>query len=90
MGEHPEDFCDECGGRNIVWSAPNDVWNQVTGHPAGLILCPVCFVRRADAAGFRDCWTLVPDALLPEPAFTAEAAQRYLDTQAWLAERADA
>ena len=48
--EHPEDRCDECGGPNIVWFAPNDLWNAVVGSPYG-ILRPVCFANRAEGIG---------------------------------------
>lgn len=87
MSEDPQASCDECGRPNIVWSAPNDVWNQVTGHPAGLIICPVCFVQMANAAGFRDAWMLIPNHLVPERAFTVAAVRSAESVQEWLRER---
>lgn len=44
---HPERFCQRCGGANPTWHAPNELWNQVTGHPPGLIICPCCFEKLA-------------------------------------------
>lgn len=46
---HPEATCQECGGPNTVWSAPNDIWNRVMGSPNGIV-CFDCFVRRYRAA----------------------------------------
>jgi hypothetical protein len=50
-GRGLEKTCQECGGGNPSWHAPNELWNQVTGHPPGLIICPSCFERRAEAMG---------------------------------------
>lgn len=47
---HPEDCCQRCGGKNVVWSAPNDLWNAIIGKPDG-ILCPPCFEERAEEKG---------------------------------------
>lgn len=52
---HPESFCHDCGGPNVRWFAPNDLWNLVIGGPEakddpGGIVCPICFVRRAEKA----------------------------------------
>lgn len=58
--EHPEDVCQDCSGPNVVWFAPNDLWNLV--FPRGpdrapdLILCPTCFIRRAEAKGCSKVW----------------------------------
>jgi hypothetical protein len=41
-----ESECNECGGHNPIWSAENDLWNDVVGSPYG-ILCPVCFDLKA-------------------------------------------
>lgn len=57
---HPEDICGECGGENPVWYAPNELWNKVTGHPAGLIICPSCFQRKADNAGLSLIFSVHP------------------------------
>lgn len=48
--EHPESFCDECGGKNITWYADNDLWNKVMGD-RGAIVCPLCFAKIAEATG---------------------------------------
>ena len=60
--EHPEDFCQRCGRSNIVWFAPNNLWNKVVrvnNHPG--ILCPVCFVELAEALGIREVWKVAPN-----------------------------
>lgn len=55
---HPEDFCDDCGRRNIAWFVVNDAWNRVirrgldaASRPPDPMLCPSCFVLRAEAQG---------------------------------------
>jgi hypothetical protein len=62
---HPEDRCERCGGPNIVWHAPNELWNRYAGDHS--ILCPVCFARLADAAGGRKIWRLAPAHPEEEP-----------------------
>lgn len=63
----PESVCMDCGGLNPVWFAPNDVWNLVIGGPEakddpGGFYCPVCFIRRAEAAGIKPtAWELKPE-----------------------------
>lgn len=47
---HPEDRCQQCGNKNIVWSADNDLWNKVMGSPNGII-CPQCFEKIAKEKG---------------------------------------
>jgi len=57
--------CQECGGENPVWFAPHDLWNRVMGgedckdDPGG-ILCPVCFIRRAEQVGIKEIWWVGP------------------------------
>ena len=65
-GEHPEGCCHKCGRPNIVWFAPNGIWNKVV-RDAGEkgILCPVCFVQLAEKAGFWGVWKVAPHDLLP-------------------------
>lgn len=48
--KHPEAICDDCGGANVVWHAPSELWNKVC-RPHGEIgadpmLCPTCFIAR--------------------------------------------
>lgn len=55
-----EAICERCGRDNIVWYAPNDVWNRVMPDDGG-ILCPVCFVQAAEQAGIAPTvWRLIP------------------------------
>lgn len=57
---HPEDFCDQCGRPNIVWSVDSDRWNLAVSDRAK-VLCPVCFVEAWEAAtGMQAIWELVP------------------------------
>jgi hypothetical protein len=56
---HPESVCQDCGGANVVWFAPNDIWNRVVGSPNG-ILCPRCFIVRANRAGIDARWSVAP------------------------------
>lgn len=63
---HPEAFCDECGGPNVVWFAPNTVWNQVMPDSGG-ILCPVCFIRAAERVGIApSAWCVSPELRPPK------------------------
>lgn len=47
---HPEDYCKKCGGKNVVWSADNDLWNELMGT-TGSIICPQCFDKLAKEKG---------------------------------------
>lgn len=47
---HPEDICQQCGGKNVVWSADNDLWNELMGGPNGIV-CPQCFEKVAEEKG---------------------------------------
>ena len=48
--DHPEKFCQKCGGDNPTWYADNELFNRINGSPNGII-CPVCFQKMCDAAG---------------------------------------
>jgi hypothetical protein len=62
---HPEDTCQQCGGPNIVWFAPNEVWNAVMPDDGG-ILCPACFVKAAVRAGVDPVsWRVTPEPPRP-------------------------
>lgn len=57
---HPEDSCQQCGGPNVVWFAPNLIWNAVA--PGDGIVCPVCFIKAAEAKGFnKAAWQIAPE-----------------------------
>lgn len=61
-----EDVCDDCNGPNSPpWFAPSDLWNRVVGNEGGM-LCPRCFIRRAQSAGVDGVWRVAPDATQPE------------------------
>ncbi len=58
---HPEDYCHICQGKNIVWSADNDLWNKVVDNK-GLICCPICFVSLAKKKGIKPTvWRISQD-----------------------------
>lgn len=48
--DHPENYCHLCGGKNIIWYADNELWNEVVDKPE-LICCPLCFVKLAENKG---------------------------------------
>lgn len=58
--DHPEAFCQDCHRPNAVWFAPNEIWNSVNAEGNG-ILCPVCFIRKAEAAGIKGPWRIQPE-----------------------------
>jgi len=58
--------CMDCGGDNIVWFAPNVIWNEVVGGPGtmddpGGLLCIPCFVVRANKVLAPSAWRLEPE-----------------------------
>lgn len=67
-GAHPEALCQDCAGPNRVWFAPSPLWNLVMGGPEakgdpGGIVCPMCFIRRAEEAGIvPTAWVVAPEA----------------------------
>lgn len=57
--------CDDCGKPYPPWMAPHDVWNLVMGGPdakddPGGMLCPTCFIVRAERAGEHHIWDFAP------------------------------
>lgn len=56
--------CEDCGGPTFSWTAPDELWNAVQGGPIaaddpGGMLCPNCFIRKAEASGIAPpAWTL--------------------------------
>lgn len=57
----PQDVCQRCGGANVVWFAPNKLWNEAMGSEGGIV-CPSCFVRAYEAAtGRMRVWRLAPN-----------------------------
>lgn len=78
MGEaHGDRKCDACHRANPVWFAPSPLWNIVIGGPEatddpGGVLCPICFIEKAEAAGIMPAtgaWlvTKEPAASLTSP-----------------------
>lgn len=58
---HPEEKCEKCGGPNVTWFAPNELWNLATNNERHVIWCPVCFVKAAEAAGVTAVWSVAPE-----------------------------
>ena len=55
--------CADCGRPSPTWFAPNEVWNRVFPERVGIV-CPTCFVVRAEAAGINPTgWELRPEVL---------------------------
>lgn len=67
MAEVAVFYCDDCARPNPVWFAPSDLWNYVVGGPdaaedPGGMLCPCCFIVRAEAAGVvPSAWVLTEE-----------------------------
>lgn len=63
MSAHPEDICEDCNGRNVVWFAPSELWNKVVRKPdiADPMLCPRCFILRAENIGIQYTWEVKPE-----------------------------
>jgi len=73
--EHPEMWCGDCGRPNVIWFAPNKLWDQVMGSPNGIV-CPACFAIRADRAGVSGVWRFdLHDARAVETPVTNEETQ---------------
>lgn len=60
--------CQDCGGPNIIWFAPNVFWNAVMSPPGevhhgdpGGIVCVHCFVKRAEAKFAPTGWQLTAE-----------------------------
>jgi len=62
---HPEDYCHKCGGPNVVWFAPSPIWNKAVREKGEKeILCPVCFIKLAESAGFdQKAWKVAPEEM---------------------------
>lgn len=61
---HPEDFCVDCGRRNISWHVNSPMWNKLVREPVGHdpMICPACFVLRAEKQGVMATWEIAPVA----------------------------
>lgn len=73
MGERDVATCEVCCGPALTWFAPNALWNLVMGGPAakddpGGMLCPNCFIVRAEAIGaVPTAWVLDVERLADHP-----------------------
>lgn len=74
-----ESRCQSCGGHNPVWFAPNELWNRVTEDKA-LIICPVCFIKLAEAKGIRPTgWLLQEESRTVQVEILAAEEKAYKD-----------
>jgi hypothetical protein len=88
-----ENACHECGIDNPVWFAPNKLWNRVMGGPdatddPGGFLCPICFIRRAQASGVVPTGWLLTEEAVAAPVGDPEAVDpknesRYQYAHGW-------
>ncbi len=75
-GTMPESVCHRCGGNNVVWFAPNEIWNQVDAPED--ILCPSCFVISAELKGITPTgWRLAPEDLDLQAQIATLTAERH-------------
>jgi hypothetical protein len=58
-----EEYCHRCYGKNIAWSAPSPLWNEVMRggningeEEYGGIVCPLCFAQIAESKGIAEMW----------------------------------
>lgn len=87
---HPENHCNRCGGKNVPWSAPSPLWNQVMrgGDINGEwqhdeIICPTCFADLAEQAGVAELWRFYAERV-KVPLQTVTPTGRVWDADAWL------
>ena len=51
--------CQDSARHNPVWFAANELWNKVIPERVG-VLCPSCFIKRADKIIVNTGWQLIP------------------------------
>jgi hypothetical protein len=55
-----EGICKNCASAYVTWFTENEIWN--TAVPESGMLCPNCFLARAERAGIADsAWKIVPE-----------------------------
>lgn len=61
-----DEKCQECRHVNPCWWAPNDLWNAVMIAEREAVLCPSCFIRKAErhGVGSQGAWQLYPSSSL--------------------------
>lgn len=68
-GDNP---CADCKTKvNPIWFCDNILWNEVMGEnlvhnerndrEGGKILCPICFIKRAEKKFNTTAWRLIPE-----------------------------
>ena len=61
---HPEDTCQQCGGRNVIWWVDRETWQSVM-HGEGVV-CPTCFMLKAIEVVGPVTWKVVRGNLADE------------------------
>jgi hypothetical protein len=81
--------CEDCEGNVLVWFAPNALWNRVKGgveatdDPGG-VLCPNCFIKRAEAMGVvPTAWVIDTEKLDTGGKEPAALIDRAMNCDAW-------
>lgn len=94
--EHPEDYCNRCGGPNVSWVAPSPLWNAVMrggciNGPLEFneIICPTCFFILADERGVASEFRVDAQALVPLQTVTPSRRVWNENTQLWEAHPVD-
>jgi len=90
---HGTELCDECGRRYerglardrhfFIWHAPQPLWDALM-HRHGGCLCPDCFNRKADAAGYRLTWVPIVESLGFPGDRTATTNHWHNESRDWL------
>jgi len=82
-------LCGACMAANPIWFTDSPLWNRVVGGPRakgdpGGVLCPACFMARADHALGEQVWTVLPhDDSVESPTLDAlRAARAYIGNPA--------
>jgi len=55
------EICNDCKSENIVWFTDNVFWDIIMKGDKSKILCPQCFVIRAEKVYKPTGWRLIPE-----------------------------
>ena len=54
--------CQRCGHVNPPWFTDSETWNRISSDDRYAVLCPACFISKADSRGLAMAWRLEPEA----------------------------
>lgn len=64
-GDYP---CEDCKTKtNPIWWTDNVFWNSVMEEKLGKILCPLCFIKRAEKKYDVVSWRIAPEFKWQKP-----------------------